>query len=363
MNKKEHVPRWIAWEVTRRCTLSCIHCRSSSEEWSTEGAFDTEQGLRLIDEIADFASPVLVLTGGDPLLREDVFELARHATSRELRVGLATNGLLVNAEVCRQIKDSGVRIVSLSLDGATAESHDDFRRQDGAFDATIRAAELFREHDIDFLVNSSFTKRNQDQIVDTYRLAKRLGARAWYLFMIVPTGRGEDTLAELIPPEDYDRILEWHYQVEKEEDDILMRPTCAPHYYRLARQLARDEGRRWEHGQLKFSPGTGKGCIAGQSICLIDAEGDVWPCSYFPVAAGNVLQTPFAEICEGSPLFADLRDFSRYKGRCGQCEYVKVCGGCRARAYAMDGDYLAEEPYCDHVPKRMRRRDEPGGEG
>ena len=357
--KQEFVPKWIAWETTQRCNLKCVHCRCSSDLNSSTGDFTTVEGKKLIDDIVEVSSPVLVLSGGEPLLRPDIFELARYGTSRGLRMCMATNGSLVDDKVCEQMKETQIRMVSLSLDGPTAEVHDNFRQNPGAFEGVMRTAEHFRRHGIPFLVNSSFTKRNQHTIADTFKVAKAIGAKAWYMFMIVPTGRGEDIMAELISKDDYDEILEWHDRQEREEDDILMRPTCAPHYYRVQRQSAKREGFKFSRRNLTFSTGGGKGCIAAQSICLIDCFGDVKPCSYFPVSAGNAKRTPFREIWEKSALFEELRDFDSYKGRCGECEYLNICGGCRARAYAVTGDWLAEEPFCNHMPLRMKRETEP----
>jgi heme b synthase len=352
---QEYLPKWIAWETTRKCNLRCVHCRSASDMQSSAGGFSTAEAVGLIDTIADYYPAVLVLSGGEPLMRPDIFELARHGTDRGLRMCLATNGTLVDAAVCERIRSSGIRIVSMSLDGASAAVHDNFRDQPGAFEGVIRAARLFRASGIEFILNSSFTKRNQADIAATFRLAKSLGATAWYLFMIVPTGRGEDVLSELIPAADYEEILRWHYEQEKQESDMLMRPTCAPHYYRIIHEENRKSDDPLVRRNLKFSTGGAKGCLAGQTICLIDNNGDVYPCSYFPKSAGNVKTTPFREIWENSPLFAELRDFSRYKGRCGQCEYNRICGGCRARSFAITGDYLDEEPFCDYVPFRMRQ--------
>ena len=347
--------KWIAWEITRRCNLRCVHCRSSSEmEVKGHPDFSTDEGYRLLDDIATFASPVIVLSGGEPLLRADVFDLARYGTSKGFRMCLATNGTLVTPEICGKIKDAGIKMVSLSLDGSTAEVHDNFRNQEGAFEGTVKAARLFKEHGIEFLINSSFTKRNRDEIPKVYKLAKELGATAWYMFMIVPTGRGEEIMEELIPPDDYESILEWHYEMECGEDDILVRPTCAPHYYRIRLQKAKEQGDRVKHRTLKFSTGGAKGCLAGQLIVLIDVDGNVLPCSYFPMSAGNVREQSLKEIWENSPLFKELRDFKGYHGKCGKCEYVNVCGGCRARAYAMTGDYLGPEPFCSYMPRRAQ---------
>jgi heme b synthase len=353
--KSEFIPKWIAWESTQRCNLRCVHCRCSSDLQAAEGDFTTAEAFKLIDDICELSTPVMVLSGGEPLLRKDIFEIAKYGTGKGLRMCMATNGVLVTDEICEKMKEADIKMVSLSLDGPSAEVHDNFRGSPGAFDGTVRAAGLFKKHGIKFLINSSFTKRNQPHIADTFRLAKSLGATAWYMFMIVPTGRGEEIMNELISKEDYEELLTWHYEQEKHEDQILMRPTCAPHYYRIVPQMAKKEGVKFERRSLTFSTGGGKGCIAAQSICLIDCFGNVKPCSYFPMTAGNVKTEKFRDIWENSPLFQDLRNFKSYKGKCGECEFINVCGGCRARAYAVSGDYLAEEPFCDYVPVRMNR--------
>ncbi|MDP2276711.1 MAG: SPASM domain-containing protein, partial [Nitrospirota bacterium] len=188
-----------------------------------------------------------------------------------------------------------------------------------------------------------------------------LGATAWYMFMIVPTGRGEEIMNELISKEAYEEILEWHYQMEKDEKGMLVRPTCAPHYYRVVLQKSKEEGAKFEKRTLKFSTGGAKGCIAGQLICLIDVDGNVLPCSYFPKPAGNIRQQPFKDIWENSELFKELRDFKKYKGKCGSCEYINVCGGCRARSYSIHGDYLEEEPFCGYMPVKMKKEITSGG--
>lgn len=349
----EFEPKWIAWEITRRCNLRCVHCRSSSEMIVKEHPdFPIEEAFRLLDDIAGYAKPVIVLSGGEPLLRKDVFEIARYGTDKGLRMCMATNGSLVNDDICEKIKASGMRIVSMSLDGASAEVHDDFRNEKGAFAAVMRAAGLFKKYGIEFIINSSFTKRNEEEIPKVYRLAKEIGATAWYLFMIVPTGRGEEIMNELITKEHYEDILDWHYNMEKDEPEMLVRPTCAPHYYRIVLQKAKAEGEKFKRRTLKFSTGGSKGCLAGQLICLIDVDGNVLPCSYFPKPAGNVRTQSFKDIWENSELFRELRDFKSYKGKCGKCEYLNVCGGCRARAYAVHGDYLAEEPFCNYIPRK-----------
>jgi radical SAM protein with 4Fe4S-binding SPASM domain len=317
--------------------------------------FTTEEGYRVIDDIASYAKPVVVLSGGEPLLREDVFDFARYGTEKGLRMCIATNGMLVTDEICEKMNASSVRMVSLSLDGSTEDVHDDFRNVKGAFAGVVNAANLFNKHKIPFLINSSFTKRNQEEIPKVYKLAKELGATAWYMFMIVPTGRGEDIMSELISKEEYEEILDWHYEMEKEEDELLVRPTCAPHYYRIVLQKQKEQGEKFKQRTLKFSTGGSKGCIAGQVICLIDVDENVLPCSYFPKSAGNLKEQSFKDVWENSELFKEMRDFKGYKGRCGSCEYINVCGGCRARAYAVSGDYLEEEPFCGHIPYKIKK--------
>ena len=354
--QQEYIPKWIAWESTRRCNLSCVHCRCSSDVEAAAGDFTTEEAYKLIDDICEVSKPVLVLSGGEPLMRPDLFEIAQYGTDKGLRMCIATNGTLVTDEICQKMKAADIKMVSLSLDGSTAEIHDNFRQCEGAFDGVMRAAEAFRRNGIKFLINSSFTKRNQHDIAGTFHLAKELGATAWYMFMIVPTGRGEEIMSELVDKDDYEEILAWHYEQEKNEEEILMRPTCAPHYYRIVPQMAKAEGVDFKRRSLTFSTGGGKGCIAAQSICLIDCFGNLKPCSYFHSSVGNVKQIPFKELWFNSEVFNNLRDFSKYKGKCGECEFINVCGGCRARADAVHGDYMAEEPFCNYIPVRTRKR-------
>ena len=354
--EEKYIPKWIAWETTRRCNLSCVHCRCSSDMDSASGDFTTEEAYKLIDDICEVSKPVLVLSGGEPLMRPDLFDIARYGTSKGLRMCIATNGTLITDEVCAEMKDADIKMVSLSIDGSTAEIHDNFRQSPGAFAGVIRAAETLKRNGIKFLINSSFTKRNQHDIANTFRVAKELGATAWYMFMIVPTGRGEEIMNELVSKDDYEEILTWHYEQEKNEDEILMRPTCAPHYYRIVPQLAKAEGVEFERRSLTFSTGGGKGCIAAQSICLIDCFGNLKPCSYFHSSVGNIKQMSFKDLWFNSKVFNELRDFSKYKGKCGECEFINVCGGCRARADAVYGDYLAEEPFCNYIPRKTRKR-------
>lgn len=334
--------KWLAWEATTRCNLNCVHCRSRAGLKGKEAA-DTGRARFLMDRIAEAAKPVFVLSGGEPLLRGDIFEIASYGAKLGFKMALATNGTLISAEVCKKIKDSGIKTVSVSLDGPDAATHDDFRKQKGAFEKILDGIEEFRKHGIEFIVNSSFTKRNQAGIEGTYRFVKGLGAGAWYMFLVVPAGRGSGLAGELIGAGDYERILRWHLEMEAVETEMLVRPICAPSYYRLRLEAEKASGVKRAARSLSFSPGGMKGCVAAQSIAYLDAEGGVYPCSYFPLSGGNVFKTSFRAAWE-SELFRAFR--GGYRGPCGSCGYLGVCGGCRARSLAESGDFLGGDPYC-----------------
>ncbi len=336
--------KWLAFEITPRCNLNCIHCRTNAS-MNLKDKLSFEDITNTVDEISKEFKPVVVLTGGEPLLRGDLFDIADFIKSKGMRVGIATNGTLVNEDTAKKIKEH-FDVASLSIDGSQSSIHDNFRGVKGAFDATINAASMFKKVGLNFIINSSFTKRNQHDIENTYKLAKKIGAGAWYMFMIVPTGRGEEISDELILKEDYQKILKWHFYMELEEKDIFVRPTCAPEYYALCDMEAKKNNIDFTRRNLKFSTGGAKGCIAGQKIAFIGYDGEVKPCSYFLRSAGNILKNSFVDIWHNSKIFKDMRDFQNYNKKCAACRYINVCGGCRARADAYYGDYMAIDPYC-----------------
>ncbi len=338
--------KWVAWETTKQCNLKCIHCRSNAALPYFQGV-GTEQGFLLMDKVAAFARPVFVLSGGEPMLRPDIFELAKYGDSLGFKMAMATNGSFIDDEACEKIKSSGIKIAALSLDGPDAGVHDDFRKQAGSFAAIIKAARKFREHSVEFIINSSFTRRNQSFIPQTYGLAKELGAKAWYMFLVVPMGRGKELLDELISPEDYEAILRWHHGAETTGDNILMRPTCAPSYYRIFSEEQKKKGLSAERRSLSYSPGGGRGCVAARSIAYISAEGDLFPCSYFTQSGGNIFDKSLSEIWD-SDLFRSFRGDAG-DGRCGRCGYQRTCGGCRARALIYSGDMKSDDPYCGYL--------------
>lgn len=342
-------PRLIAWELTWGCNLSCVHCRGASTSQVPEGELSTEEAMHFIDEIAKMGDPILILTGGEPLVREDVYDIARYGTDKGLRIALATNGTLLNDDVVKKLKDAGVQRVSISIDGSTEKTHDEFRGVPGAFKSTIRGIEYLKNGGLEFQINTTITKRNLNEIPDILELATEIGAQAHHIFLLVPTGRGKELENEEIPPAEYERVLNWFYDQQKNVK-IQLKATCAPHYFRIMRQRAKREGTEVTvktHGYEAMT----RGCLGGISFCFVSSIGDVQPCGYLPVVAGNVKEKSFKDIWEDSELFTDLRDYDKLGGKCGRCSYKSVCGGCRARAYAATGDYMAEEPYCIYNPR------------
>ncbi len=340
--------RMIAWEVTRSCNLSCLHCRAAAERGPYEGEFTTQECFGFIDEVAAFSSPVLILTGGEPLLREDIFEVAAYVKRKGLRAVMAVNGTLLDAEKATAAKQAGIQRVSISLDGASAQGHDRFRGVVGAFAGAMEGIRYLKEVGLDFQINTTVTKRNLAEMKDILRLSIRLGAVAHHIFLLVPTGRGKELAGEEITAEDYERTLVWFYE-QGDEVPLQLKATCAPQYYRIVHQHGGARARRGEGERLDAFT---RGCLGGISFCFLSHRGDVQPCGYLEIIGGNIRERHFKEIWEEAEVFRKLRDLNNLKGKCGRCEYQVVCGGCRARAFALTGDYLEEEPFCPYEPLR-----------
>ena len=391
---QEFKPRLIFWEVTKGCNLRCIHCRATATELSSPSDLSTGRAIEIINQIAGFANPILVLSGGEPLYRNDIFDLATVATQKGLRVALATNGTLVTKDVAKKIVDAGVKRVSISLDGADSLTHDTFRGIPGAFDAAVYGLRNLKELGMSVQINMTIARHNAKQLPRVLDLARDLGADALHTFLLVPVGCGVDIAEEqMVPPQEYEAMLNWFYDKSK-EGDIELKATCAPHYFRVVRQRRAQERREAvAAGQVQYGaghpgvigpdemtmPGTNavvikpkghhtghpaghpggadgmnamtKGCLAGTGVCFISHEGEVFPCGYLPALAGDLRKQPFADIWNKSIVFEQLRDTGNLKGKCGCCEFRNVCMGCRARAFAASGDYLAEEPFCVYEPK------------
>lgn len=345
---KEVAPRLIAWEITRNCNLSCIHCRAAATNGPYTGEIDTRTAFRLLDQIAEVGNPIIILTGGEPLLRADIFEIARYGTEKGLRIVMAPNGTLITETIAKQMKDAGIQRISISIDGSTKESHDAFRGVKGAFEGALRGIDLAKSTGIEFQINTTITKSNLDQIEKIQELALKLGAVAHHIFLLVPTGRGKYIVDQEINAEEYERTLNWFYD-RHDKTSMQLKATCAPHYYRILRQRAKEEGKPVTFKTHGLDAVT-RGCLAGTGFCFISHRGIVQPCGFLHLNCGNITQRSFVDIWKKSDVFLALRDFSNLKGKCGQCEFKRVCGGCRARAYEATGDFLDEEPLCAYQP-------------
>jgi heme b synthase len=346
-------PRLIAWEVTRSCPLACRHCRAAAQAGPYQGEFSTAECERMLSSIAASAKPIIILTGGEPLLRADIGHLAAFGTGLGLRMVLATCGTLLTDEKCAELRDAGVQRLSLSIDGATAESHDGLRGVSGAFDGVMRALETARRCGLPFQINTTVTRGNVAQLPAIFELALQQQAVSFHPFLLVPTGRGRQLREELLDAQEYERALEWIFE-HRNHPAMSMKPTCAPQYFRLLRQRGADAGPGHGHGHHS-GPGLdtlSKGCLGGQGFAFISHTGEVQICGFLELSAGNVRDHDFAfeRIWQDSAFLKSIRAIDTYHGRCGYCEFRRVCGGCRARAYALSGDYLAEEPACDYQP-------------
>ena len=351
-------PYTISWNLTQRCNQRCAHCylsafpgASAAEELSTEECF------RVVDEIAEVNPDVLlILTGGEPLLRTDLFDLGGYAADKGFTVVLGTNGFLLKQQHAKAMRQSGIQGASISLDSTDPARHDAFRRLPGAWRGAIQATEVLRAEGLPFSLHMSVIEWNVEEIPAMIDLARDLGARVLNLFFLVRTGRGEGLVD--ITPAQYERILTdvaraqgvgsddgsaddpWGAAVGR-AGEMLIRAKCAPFFRRILYELDPASP------LLKnFSEGS---CPAGRHYCRIMPDGDVTACPYMPVVAGNLRRIPFGTLWRDALLFTDLRG-GRLGGRCGACEFAKVCGGCRCRAYATYGDYLAEDPACIYQP-------------
>ena len=399
MKLLEHKPRLIFWEVTKGCNLRCIHCRATATELSSINDLPTTKALNIIKQISQLALPILVLSGGEPLFRSDIFELASYARDQGLRVALATNGTLVTQEVAHKIVDAGVRRVSISLDGADAATHDSFRGIPGAFDQAVQGLKNLKALGMSVQINMTIARHNAHQLPAVLEMSRQLGADALHTFLLVPVGCGVGIAEDqMVPADEYEKILNWFYD-RAQEGGIELKATCAPHYFRVDRQRRAAERRAASVAQAISSstgheigptdltmpgstgidlhphaqraaagrpgaghPGAGhpdgmnavtKGCLAGTGVAFISYIGEVFPCGYLPALAGDLNHQSLEEIWNNAPVFQQLRDTDGLKGKCGYCEFRNVCMGCRARAFAATGDFMDEEPFCVYQPRTM----------
>jgi AdoMet-dependent heme synthase len=364
-------PHIVAWESTVACNLACVHCRACAQTAPAPDELTTAEVFQLIDQLAELSRLILVISGGEPLMRPDIFDIAAYGTQRGLRVAVSPNGTLLTAEAVASLIKAGVKRISVSIDGSTAARHDAVRGVPGAFDEAMAGLARCRAAGLGFQLNTTVMRQTRDDLAAIRELAVRIGAEAWHVFMLVPTGRGK--IDDEVSPQEYEAILHEIYAMTL-NSPIPIRVTCGPHFQRIVAQNRRQDRARPNlvrpggNGPVRsldpvapagqHHPGgldaTTRGCLAGDGYCFVSYKGDVTPCGYLPVVAGNIRQQSFRDIYVESPLFRSLRNLEAYGGKCGACEFLRVCGGCRARAYSLTGDYLAEEPYCIYQPKRLR---------
>ncbi len=343
-----HVPYLLSWNLTKRCNLRCRHCYIDAASACSD-ELTTEEALRVLHEIAEVNREVLmILSGGEPLLRPDLDRLVSRSAALGMMPVLGTNGTLLTAEVARHLAACGLVGVGISLDSLVPERHDDFRRLEGAWGGAVRGIEAARGAGLDVQVQMTLTPGNLGELPQVAKFVRDAGARALTVFFLVCTGRGQDLVD--LTPDDYERAL--RALLEKPDYGIMVRPRCAPTFRRLVAQA--------DPGSMLLKSDAGR-CMAGKNYCRITPDGDVTPCPYMPQAAGNLRKQAFSEIWASAPLLQTLRS-PQLKGRCGACEYRDTCGGCRARAFASCGDVCAEDPWCTHVPGTSGPAAEAGSE-
>ncbi len=368
-------PFMIIWETTQACDLACRHCRAEAQPEHDPLALSTEEAKGLLDQVESFGRPrpIFIFTGGDPFKRPDLFELVRYASEIGLPPAVSPSGTpLLTTDNLRHLKEAGAKAISLSIDGANAERHDDFRRVPGSFLWTTEGWQAARQMGLKLQINTTVTRYNLHNLPNLFQLVQELGAMTWSVFFLVPTGRGRQE--DEISPAEYEAVMHFLYDVSKY---ISAKTTEGHHYKRvvLQRTILEEKGVPLEDylplhpvyyelkseldrivDQVGLQPrGTGihrtpMHINAGNGFVFISRRGDVFPSGFLPLSAGNVRERSLVEIYRHAPLFRDLRDTDKYGGRCGMCEFVGICGGSRSRAYAVTGDPLAEEPFCNYEP-------------
>ena len=354
-------PYVVSWNLTYRCNLACEHCyldaggtpQVGTENFADRSELGTEECFRVIDEIATFAPECLtILTGGEPLLRRDILEIVRRAAERELWVVVGTNGVRISENVARRLADAGARGLSLSLDALDPDRHDHFRRVRGAWRNTVEGAEILNRTGLPFIVQTTAGSHNLGELEAIADFAyERLAAKVWNLYFLVPTGRGQ--FVSDITPAQYDEVLASLYRIQRKyARRMLVNAKCAPHYIKTILENGGTDGDQipTDVSPIRTYSGGAGGCPAGTHYMGIRPNGDVTPCPYLPVFAGTLRNASLADLWTSSELFTGIRRRTSLGGRCGACEMNGHCGGCRARAYGMSGDLMAEDPLCTHTP-------------
>ena len=349
-------PYVVSWNLTYRCNLACEHCyldaggapQVATENFADRSELGTEECFRVIDDIAAFAPEcVTILTGGEPLLRRDILDIVRRASERELWVVVGTNGVRITENVAKRLQEAGARGLSLSLDALDPDRHDGFRKVRGAWQNTVEGAKILHNTGLPFIVQTTAGSHNLGELDAIADFAyERLAAKVWNLYFLVPTGRGQ--FVSDMNPAQYDEVLNSLYRIQqKYSRRMLVNAKCAPHYIKTVLENGDTDSRI-----RVYSNGAG-GCPAGTHYMGIRPNGDVTPCPYLPVFAGSLRKASLSELWNTSELFTGIRRRTSLGGRCGECEMNGHCGGCRARAYGMTGDLMAEDPLCTHTPGKF----------
>lgn len=346
-------PFIVIWEITRACALKCLHCRAEAQPLRDPRQLTTEEGFRLIDQIAQMGNPLLVFTGGDPLTRTDLDELTRYAVSKGLRVSMTPSATpRVTMDAILKAKEANLSRWAFSVDGPNAEVHDRFRGTKGSFDLTVKALAKLKEVGLPIQINTTVSRYNADQLEEIAALVEEWEAVMWSVFFLVPTGRGQ--LDDMVSAEEHERIFRWLLAKTKEVS-YGIKATAAPAFRRVALQNKEEilSTGIIDHKVKRpdFLGRADSGVNDGNGFVFVSHIGEVQPSGFLPIVAGNVRETPLADIYRESPLFLDLRDPDKLKGKCGRCEYRKLCGGSRARAFGATGDYLQSDPSCAYIPK------------
>ena len=362
----DKAPFTVLWEVTRACALACRHCRAKAQPKPDPRQLTTEESLRLVDQIAEFGNPILVFTGGDPMMRRDLEQLIRYASQEKgLRTSLTPSSTaLVTKKRLRSVMDAGIRRIALSLDGPNAEIHDSFRGFSGSFQRTMEILQDAQDVGLSVQVNTTVTKINLPYLDEMVPFLEKYGAVQWSLFFLVPVGRAR--IEDMISPQEHEQVYNWLYDLSKTAP-FDVKATNAQPYRRVAIQRARAEQQAkdvaLQGAGFQYADGLNrpvKGVNDGKGVVFISHVGEVYPTGFFPLSAGNVRNRSIVDIYRNSQLFLDLRDESKLKGKCAVCEFRDVCGGNRSRAYALTGDPLESEPTCVWVPPKYREMVERG---
>jgi AdoMet-dependent heme synthase len=361
-------PFIVIWEVTRACQLKCVHCRADAQLERDPRELTHAEGINLLDQIYDMNNPMLVFTGGDCMMRDDLFELADYAVKKGMRVSMVPSATdNVTKEKMARAKEVGLSRWGFSLDGPTPEIHDHFRGTPGSFDLTLEKIKYLNELDMPLQINTVISRYNYDHLEEMAKLVGELKAVMWYIFLLVPTGRGQ--LDACISPVEHEKVFHWLYELSKTAPyDI--KTTAAQHYRRVVLQQKMRE-KKIENGEIHYEDSittdfasmhdglkrAPKGVNDGNGFAFVSHIGDVMPSGLLPIVGGNVREQPLAEIYRESKVFKELRQPDNYKGKCGVCEFNKICGGSRSRTYGVTGDYMESEPFCVYIPQALRNKE------